>query len=468
MKTGLSKGLKRFYGIGDLFFTMMTQVENVFANFFLTNIALFDLGTTTLISTVTTVIDAAFSWIYGGIINGMKPMRWGRYRSWLVAFTWTIPFIYMFKFIKIGEGLLPIVIIIVAGVVSSIIWNFPYVANLSLISVVGKTPADRMQLSSSRAVYARSASILFSFMGLPFANLLAQFVGEDNKFAALAFVLASFMVVGYYIHFKLTEGYEETLNDTEDYSNQQQVAKKEKKGTSSASMLSALFQNRPLLTFMVADVGRWVANFVILGTAVYYFQYVLGDVGLLATYLVVANVACMIGAFATKYANKVLSTKTLTVLSFFLMGGALLGAKLFYGHAWIAIAFLSLAQFAFGFIYTVAPAMYADTAILAHWKTGEDSRAWIMGMGNVPLKVSLVLRGFIINGIFAAVGFSATLTADQITDTIKAGIADVLMLVPGIALILGGVIILFGFNLTTKQIEEMTADIEAGKFYKTV
>lgn len=78
MKKELSKGLKRFYGIGDLCFTLMSQVQDVFFNFFLTNIALFSLGTTTLITTITTVVDAAFSWVYGAIINGTKPMGTSR------------------------------------------------------------------------------------------------------------------------------------------------------------------------------------------------------------------------------------------------------------------------------------------------------------------------------------------------------------------------------------------------------
>ncbi len=462
MKKELSKGLKRFYGIGDLCFTLMSQVQDVFFNFFLTNIALFSLGTTTLITTITTVVDAAFSWVYGAIINGTKPMRWGRYRSWLVAFTWIVPFIYTFKFIKIGEGLLPIVIIIAAGIVSSFIWNFPYVANMSIIPVIGKTPADRMQLSSTRAVYSRASSILFSYMGLPLADFLSNFVGEAYKFGALAFVLGVLMVIGYFIHFKLTEGYEEPLYEETPVVEKSNRPSKEKKGTSGKSMVKGLFQNGPLLSLIVAEMTRWLANFVILGCAMYYFQYVAGNSGMLATYLLVANIFCMIGAFASKYFAKKMSSKILFFLSFMLMGGMLVIARLFYSIPWIVIILMAVAQFGFGCIYSTSPAMFADTAILAEWKTGEDGSAWIMGLGNVPLKVALVLRGLLINGVFALIGFSATET-EQASTAIQSGISNVFLLIPGIAVLIGGIIILLGFKLTKQQIEQMSEDIEMRK-----
>lgn len=466
MKKELSKGLKWFYGIGDLFFTMMSQVQDVFFNFFLTNIAMFDLGITTLIMTITTAVDAALSWVYGAVINGMKPMRWGRYRSWLVVVSWLVPILYMFKFMKIGDGVMSIVIITAAGIISSFIWNFPYVANMSIIAVIGKKPEDRMQLSSTRAVYSRVASMLFSYMGLPFADLLAGFVGEEYKFAALAFVLGVFFVIGYFIHFKLTDGYEEPLYEEMD--TRAEAAKKDerpekKKGTSGKSMIKGLFQNGPLLSLIVAEITRWLANFIILGCAIYYFQYVIGNSGMLATYLLIANILCMVGAFGSKYIARFVSAKTLFAGSFILMGAMLIAGRLFYTNVWIVIVFMSLAQFGYGCIYSTSPAMFADTAILAQYKTGEDSSAWIMGLGNVPLKIALVLRGLVINGVFALIGFSATMDIAQTTDAIKGGISNILLLIPGIAVVVGGLIILFGFRLNAKQVEEMSAAIEQRK-----
>ena len=91
-------------------------------------------------------------------------------------------------------------IIIAASIASHVVWNFSYVANATLVSVVGKTPEDKAVLSSSRATWNNIGGLLFSYLGLPFATLLAGVVGERNQFAAAAFCLGWLMVAGYFAH----------------------------------------------------------------------------------------------------------------------------------------------------------------------------------------------------------------------------------------------------------------------------
>ena len=146
--------LKRFYGVGDCGFTLMSNIESYYFSFFLTNLAQFSLPMVTLITTISSTVDAALSWIYGAILNSIKPLKWGRYRSWLVVIPWLVPFLYAFQFVKIGDGWVSAIIIIVAAIASHVAWNFAYVANVSMISVAGKTPEERSQLSSTRAAWA--------------------------------------------------------------------------------------------------------------------------------------------------------------------------------------------------------------------------------------------------------------------------------------------------------------------------
>ena len=77
---------------------------------------------------------------YGGIINGTKAKKWGRYRSWLIMVPWMVPFLYAFMFIRVSDNeWVSAVVIIAASIASHVAWNFSYVANATLISVVGKT-----------------------------------------------------------------------------------------------------------------------------------------------------------------------------------------------------------------------------------------------------------------------------------------------------------------------------------------
>ena len=84
MKKPLSPALKTFYGFGDMGFSLMASVETFFFVYFLTNVAKFSLPMVAIIGTITSVADAALSPFYGGIIDGTKPMKWGRVRSWIL------------------------------------------------------------------------------------------------------------------------------------------------------------------------------------------------------------------------------------------------------------------------------------------------------------------------------------------------------------------------------------------------
>lgn len=148
----ISKSLKRFFGVGDFGFNLMTNIETYYFQFFLTDIAKYTIPVVTLIATLTSLVDAALSWVYGVLLNTMKPMKWGRYRSWLAVIPWLVPFLYAFQFIKLNDGAAGIVVIIVATITSHIAWNIPFVANISMINIASKTPDDRMALSSTRAL----------------------------------------------------------------------------------------------------------------------------------------------------------------------------------------------------------------------------------------------------------------------------------------------------------------------------
>ena len=215
-KKGLSNALKYFFGVGDAGFVLMSNIETFYFMTFLTDLAQFSAGIAGVINSVFTIVDACLSWLYGGIINGTKAKKWGRYRSWLILVPWMVPFLYAFMFIRISDNeILSAIVIIIASISSHVVWNFSYVANATLISVVGKTPEERAILASSRATWNNVGGLLFSYLGLPFATLLAGYVGEKNKFAAAAFCLGVLMVVTYFAHFKMTEGYEEIETETQ-------------------------------------------------------------------------------------------------------------------------------------------------------------------------------------------------------------------------------------------------------------
>ncbi len=453
-KKGLSSALKKFYGVGDCGFTLMSNIESYYFSFFLTNLAQFSLPMVTFITTVSSTVDALLSWIYGAILNSIKPMKWGRYRSWLIAIPWLVPFLYAFQFIKIGDGMLSAVIIIIAAVASHVAWNFAYVANVSMISVAGSTPEERSQLSSTRAAWANLSKVIFSYVGPGLAAVMAGIIGEVNQYGAAAFVLGCIMAVLYYAHFRMFDGYEVVQADTAD-------KKTSKDKTGGMDLIRALLQNPPLIALLIADLAKFMFNFVLMGVAAYYFSYIAGNSGMLSAYILVTNIFCVAGAYLSKTLSNKFSTRTTTIGVMAIQAVLLLVSYMFYGNVTLVIVLMSVAMFGYGITYACTPALYGDTIVYSEWKTGKNAAGWISGLQNVPLKVSIMTRGIIISACLAMGNFSTEIDPAQAPEELKRAISIGFMVIPAVALIIAVVALLFGFKLTREKVNQYAAEIAA-------
>ena len=451
-KKGLSGALKKFYGVGDCGFTLMSNIESYYFSFFLTNLAQFSLPMVTFITTVSSTVDALLSWIYGAILNSIKPMKWGRYRSWLIAIPWLVPFLYAFQFVKIGDGMLSAVIIIIAAIASHVAWNFAYVANVSMISVAGSTPEERSQLSSTRAAWANLSKVIFSYVGPGLAAFMAGIIGEVNQYGAAAFVLGCVMAVLYYAHFRMFDGYETVQPEK----NAKTTAKDK---TGGMDLIRALLQNPPLIALLIADLAKFMFNFVLMGVAAYYFSYIAGNSGMLPTYILVTNIFCVVGAYLSKTLSNKFSTRTTTIGVMAIQAVLLIVSFMFYNNATLVIVLMSVAMFGYGITYACTPALYGDTIVYSEWKTGKNAAGWISGLQNVPLKVSIMTRGIIISACLAMGNFSTDIDPAQAPEELKRAISIGFMIIPAIALIIAVVALLFGFKLTREKVNQYAAEI---------
>ncbi|MEA4966412.1 MAG: MFS transporter [Oscillospiraceae bacterium] len=452
-KKGLTGTLKYFFGVGDAGFVLMSNIETFYFMTFLTDLAGFTAVIAGVINSVFSIIDACLSWIYGGILNGTKAKRWGRYRSWLILTPWIVPFLFAFQFMRIGSNeVLSAVIIVVAAVSSHVIWNIGYVANATLVSVVGKTPDEKAVLSSSRATWNNIGGLLFSYLGLPLATLLAGVIGESNKFAAAAFCLGILMVLGYFAHFKMTEGFEEI----EDESKPRTVKKK----ITVREMFSSLFKNPQLMVLMLADLAKWCVKFVTAASAIYYFRDAIGNPKLMTPYLLCIAVGAIIGAFSMRYIARKISSRTTMIISYFGMAVFLVAIYLFYSNPTLVIGLMTGAQFFYGMAFASSPALYADTVVYSTYKTGSDASGWIMGLQNLPLKVAVFLRGAILSACLVAVGWQSGVVLEGAA---RQGMTIAFALVPAIFCFVGALLLVFGFKITKEKIIEYQAAIDARK-----
>ncbi len=449
----LSFALKTFFGVGDMTFTLMTSVETYYFNFFLTDIAKFAPAVTIFITSTASMIDMALSWIYGAFLSALPAKKWGRYRSWLVMVPWIVPFLYAFQFLKLGNDATASIIIIIAAVTSHILWNTAYVANVTLISVVGKTPEGKAAMSSTRAAYTGLSGLFFSYIFLGISTVAASVVGKTNVYAACAFVFGCIFCLGYFLHFKLTDGYE----DDETSAAAAAIAQKNKVNV--VDMFKALFQNGQLLVVIVAYTAWAVNNFMLSASAVYFWR-VSNAASLQAVFITGTAITGFLGSLFFRPLAVKVSSRTAMIIGCF--GNAICFASFYFLYA-NPIAVLVMAiigKFFMNISYSAFPVLFSDTIVYATWKTGKNAAGWIMGLMNLPVKIGIFLRGIILTSALTAVGYSAKLTAAQYTPALRQGIAAIFGLLPGALVLLCGLMILFMFKLTKEKVAEYQAEID--------
>lgn len=260
----------------------------------------------------------------------------------------------------------------IAMIGGRVLHDFPYCANASLICVVAKTPDERLAMASSRATWNNAAKFAWPLGGTPLLALLTAFFGETYSYALLAFLLALLMFLGFLIHFKLTEGYEESGKEESS-----SKAKTKRAKTGLADLFRSLFTNPPLLALIIADLAKWLFNFMVASTVVYYFIYVALDQGLQTTYTLMIAFMAVFGALESRFIGKKLSARVTVIISYALMGVCLMIGRVFFENVWFVNIMLSVAQLFYGCVYSCSTALYADTAVYYEWKTGKNATGWI-------------------------------------------------------------------------------------------
>ena len=448
----ISGALKKFFGVGDFGFTLMSNIDTFYASYFFTNIAKFSTGIVAVMTTISAVVDAILSMMYGAFMNKGKAKKWGRYRSWLIMTPWLVPFLYAGQFIRIGNGMAAVVFVTLAMITSRIAWNLPYIASISMINVAAKTPEDRMALSSSRSIWTSAASVVYSFVGPAVVSFFASIVGEANSYAATAFAFSCLMFAGMYAHFVMFKGYEPTGEEEAAMAAamQNQAADQPK-----VKAMDAVSCNPHLIALLLSDMLKYVVFFLVNGMAAYYFTYLSGNPGLMTPFMLAANVLGIIASYLARHVVGKLGGKNSIILSYIIMAAAGFLAFVLRSNTTIVIVLMSILMFFMYISNTADPELYANCAQFSGEKLGYDVTGTVMGLLTVPIKLGIVARGLLISGCLALGAYTSAMAdmsyfteanAAELT-TLQNGVCAGFMIIPAVCVLAGALLLQFGYKL---------------------
>lgn len=449
MRKEVTSKVRNFWGIGNLFFAVMTGIETAYFTAFLTDAVQFPLVLSNMIMLITSIIDFVISPFAGVIISSTKAMKWGKIRSWVKLCPPLIVLFYTLEFAGLNNAASGAVFTIAAFTLTHLLWNIADAANISLISVIAPDGPDRMHLNSRRMMGSSGGRMLASYV-VPYVLIFYASLVKEQRFLymLMAFTASMLMWLGFVIHYKLSEGYE--TNDTK-YA--------ERSKLSARDVWEVMTTNKHLAAIFISDLTSNVGAVLLPSLAYYYYLYVLEQPELLPTHMLVTGLGQFFGSWVVgKVVRRPEQKKPLLLGLYFVISACMISVYFYAYDAAVFIAMQTIMNIFTGMTQPMEADLYIDTAIYHEWRTGKNALGFIVGLMAIPVKLSVVIKSVIVSVAFSAIGYVKGM---DITPALQSGLINAYVIVPTIIPLLGAVSIAFFYKLRPWDVEAMQREIEA-------
>lgn len=448
MRKQVSKNVRRYWGIGNLFFAVMTGIETAYFTFFLTDVVKFPLYLSSAVMMATSIIDFALAPFAGIIISSTKSMKWGKIRSWVKICPPLIILCYTLEFAGLNAAPSGAVFTVAAFTLTHLLWNIADAANISLISVIAPDGPDRLHLNSRRMMGSSGGRMLSSYL-VPYVLVFyASFVKEQRfLYMLMAFTASALMWAGFLVHYKLSEGYE-TKN----------TVYEEKNRLSAKDIWDVLTHNKHLIAIIISDLTSNVGAILLPTLSIYYYSYVLQMPKLLPTHMLVTGLGQFAGSWAAgKVVRNPKHKKNYLIGLYFIITAFMVSVKAIAYQPWLFMGTQAVMNIFVGMTQPMEADLYIDTAIYHEYRTGKNALGFIVGLMAIPVKVAVILKSVIVSVAFASIGYVAGM---PVTPELQEGLILSYILVPAIIPMMGAVAIGFFYKLDSVEVERMQREIE--------
>lgn len=221
--------------------------------------------------------------------------------------------------------------------------------------------------------------------------------------------------------------------------------------------IKAVMQNKPLLILAIANLLTLSAFNVKLAVQVFYAQYVLGDVSMVA-YMSFVSMGCIyIGVLMVPSMVRRFGKKPVYIAGLVLWAAGDIMNFFIGGSVASYVSFTSLAFFGSAFVNSLNWAFVSDTVEYGEWKTNMRTEGLVYCGMTFFRKCSQAIAGFIPGFALAMVGYVPNI--DQ-TAHAKAGITGLIFIYPATLAVITAVIIGLFYTLNESFYKKIIQDLE--------
>jgi GPH family glycoside/pentoside/hexuronide:cation symporter len=447
-KKPMTKPVRWLWAIGDAGFAAVVMIQTNYLAPFLTDYAKYSLAVVGVILVLCNALDTVGSLIAGVFIEKGK-MPWGKYRSWLLVGGFLVFVFNILQYTRISQNeIIAAVVVVVGAGLGRTFWNVTFTADTGMIPILADSTSDLNFLMARRQMWQYVGRLLFSISGVPLIGLFAGVINEYWAIFFVAVIFSSLMVIGWWIEFGLSKGYEGT------------EASGPVKTTKWVDMLKVM-KNGPLWLLVIGAIFRDVAQFTCISFQFYYFRYVWNNLGAFGIYMTANSIAsAAVTMFLAKHLLDKFGARKMWIISAFIAAGIYIIIRFTAQNAYFFIVGDVINRIFFASAMAVHPMLFTDVATYAEHKTGIEARGFILGLGNINTKVGVLIAGVILSSALVAIKFVPNV---EQTVEAKSLLNSWFCLFPAFIYVIHALFMMFIYPLTDAKMTEIKNELAARK-----
>ena len=401
---------------------------------------------------VARIVDAFTDVGMGRLLDLLKPGKRGRFRPWIlrmcIPVTLASTMMYMPFVVDSSYTVRVTYMAVTYFIWGSIFYtsiNIPYG---SMAAVISDDPKHRTSLSVFRSIGGQLAVLLIS-------SVLPRVIFVDNKvdatrMAASAIVCGICAILCYLACYSMV-----TERIVFNRKTREEIAAEKAKGVDGPGFLKTLLTNRPLWALVLGAILFLLATFLMSGTLAYLWKDYFENAGMMATGQIVSVVPVfLLSIIATPVAMKLGKKEIIVGAMFFTSAVCFVTWMLGIKSAIVFVVILFFIQMGPNTFNILIWAVLTDVLDYQELKSGERDDGTVYAIYSWARKLGQALAGWLVGFAINAVGYDAELAkaGGHQSEATRQGIYTLYLLVPAVIIVVVGLIFLFIYPLSRKQV----------------
>lgn len=434
-----SKKFIYLYGLADGTLAMIPTIYNSYWSLFLTSAAGLSTSANAVVLSIIGIADIISILLVSFIVQKCN-LKFGKFRFWVLVGGLGAAITRVLAFTPLALG--SVAYFAIMAVVSSSLYNLAYCAYMGMIPLISNRQDERMSVVTAQQQCVAVTSIIVSLISVT----VIQHVG----YAALSAIAAVAIVASVIPMYVATK-------DVDVYKPAEKMTEAERAAQPSTWDMIRLLFNIPMLVYLAGSLCKIIGSIGLAMLVSYYYTYAYGDMSMLTVYLTMSTILQLLGASLAPVVNKIVKGNRNTFAAGMFIYAALLAVAWVFGKdsALFFTVSLSVGYLGWAVTHTADAAYYSYIGDYVEYKHGKNIQPFLMSMLSMVIKVGIALTNLVVGWGLVTIGFDA----NNVTESAKAGIMNLTIMLPLVIMIIGGIITLFN-PLNDKKVNEIKEELD--------